>query len=168
MIEGGLDTLDKVEAGDVDAEDALEFGVKIGEENTGAAAGTNSVATPPPAVWAGWAAWAGPCEGAASSPAAVAGPCEGVVGSPAVGRALLPSGPSEGVVVDVADGVAELDVAKGVGVAEGDDDDIDDKLGRTAEAAAEAEGKPEFPKLTIGMSRACRCMPSKAALVLGV
>ena len=40
MIEGGLDTLDKVEAGDVDAEDALEFGVKIGEENTGAAAGT--------------------------------------------------------------------------------------------------------------------------------
>jgi len=80
-----------------------------------------------------------------------------VVGSPAVGRALLPSGPSEGVVVDVADGVAELDVAKGVGVAEGDDDDIDDKLdGRTAEAAAEAEGKPEFPKLTIGMSRACR------------
>jgi len=88
------------------------------------------------------------------------------VGSPAVGRALLPSGPSEGVVVDVADGVAELDVAKGVGVAEGDD--IDDKLGRTAEAAAEAEGKPEFPKLTIGMSRACRCMPSKAALVLGV
>jgi hypothetical protein len=45
-----------------------------------------------------------------------------------VGRALLPSGPSEGVVVDVADGVAELDVAKGVGVAEGDDDDIDDKL----------------------------------------
>ena len=50
------------------------------------------------------------------------------MGSPAVGRALLPSGPSEGVVVDVADGVAELDVAKGVGVAEGDDDDIDDKL----------------------------------------
>ena len=45
-----------------------------------------------------------------------------------MGRALLPSGPSEGVVVDVADGVAELDVAKGVGVAEGDDDDIDDKL----------------------------------------
>lgn len=89
------------------------------------------------------------------------------MGSPAVGRALLPSGPSEGVVVDVADGVAELDVAKGVGVAEGDDD-IDDKLGRTAEEAAEAEGKPEFPKLTIGMSRACRCMPSKAALVLGV
>ena len=41
-------------------------------------------------------------------------------------------------------------------------------LGRTAEEAAEAEGKPEFPKLTIGMSRACRCMPSKAALVLGV
>ena len=41
-------------------------------------------------------------------------------------------------------------------------------LGRTAEAAGEAEGKPEFPKLTIGMSRACRCMPSKAALVLGV
>ena len=40
MIEGGLDTLDKVEAGDVDAEDALEFGVKIGEENTGTAAGT--------------------------------------------------------------------------------------------------------------------------------
>ena len=37
MIEGGLDTLDKVEAGDVDAEDALEFGVKMGEENTGAA-----------------------------------------------------------------------------------------------------------------------------------
>lgn len=36
MIEGGLDTLDKVEAGDVDADDALEFGVKIGEENTGA------------------------------------------------------------------------------------------------------------------------------------
>ena len=36
MIEGGLDTLDKVEAGDVDAEDALEFGVKMGEENTGA------------------------------------------------------------------------------------------------------------------------------------
>lgn len=154
MIEGGLDTLDKVEAGDVDAEDALEFGVKMGEENTGAA-GPNSVATPPPP--AAWAVCEGLCEGAAGSPAEEAGPCEGVVSSPAVGRALLPSGPSEGVVVDVADGVAELDVAKGVGVAEGDDDDIDDKLdGRTAEAAAEAEGKPEFPKLTIGMSRACR------------
>ena len=50
------------------------------------------------------------------------------MGSPAVGRALLPSRPSEGVVVDVADGVAEFDGAKGVGVAEGDDDDIDDKL----------------------------------------
>lgn len=34
MIEGGLDTLDKVEAGEFDADDVLEFGVKIGEENT--------------------------------------------------------------------------------------------------------------------------------------
>lgn len=33
MIEGGLDTLDKVDAGDVDADDALEFGVKIGDDN---------------------------------------------------------------------------------------------------------------------------------------
>ena len=32
-MEGGLDTLDKVEAGEVDADDALEFGVKIGDEN---------------------------------------------------------------------------------------------------------------------------------------
>lgn len=34
MIEGGLDTLDKVEAGEFDADDVLEFGVKIGEEKT--------------------------------------------------------------------------------------------------------------------------------------
>ena len=31
-IEAGLDNLERVEAGDVDAEDALEFGVKIGDE----------------------------------------------------------------------------------------------------------------------------------------
>ena len=31
-IEAGLDSLERVEAGDVDAEDALEFGVKIGDE----------------------------------------------------------------------------------------------------------------------------------------
>ena len=32
MIEGGLDTLDKVEAGELDADEVLEFGVKMGEE----------------------------------------------------------------------------------------------------------------------------------------
>ena len=31
-IEAGLDSRERVEAGDVDAEDALEFGVKIGDE----------------------------------------------------------------------------------------------------------------------------------------
>lgn len=56
--------------------------------------------------------------------------------------------PSEGVVVDVADcsGVAGLDVAKGVGVVEVEDDAIDDKLGRTAEV-----GKPV---VAIGISLA--------------
>jgi len=34
IIEGGLDTLDKVEAGEVEVDDALEFGVKRGEEKT--------------------------------------------------------------------------------------------------------------------------------------
>ena len=36
MMEGGLDTLDNVEAGDVDADDALDVGVSVGGENTAA------------------------------------------------------------------------------------------------------------------------------------
>ena len=34
IIEGGLETLDRVEAGEVEADEPLEFGVKRGEEKT--------------------------------------------------------------------------------------------------------------------------------------
>ena len=66
MIEGGLDTLDKVEAGDVDAEDALEFGVKMGEENTDAGLKVDGRA-------------ALPLSGAGAPTAAAAAVAEGVV-----------------------------------------------------------------------------------------